>query len=176
MKELRNRLQFSQQQMALLLGVSRSALALYENGHRSLPTHALIKAGELELLSKQKRAKSNRAVTPAKEQDLAQYREVTAQLEQLASNTASDITRTERELARMQELHECLVKRLEVIDLLTVQDTPVFSKQLVEQLKQDTLIAMAACCPARQLLMEHKLLVLKSAKKTALQLCNRKKR
>ncbi|GEM_PF-4964893 len=40
MRSLRNVLQFTQQEIALLLGVSRSSITMYENGHRELTASA----------------------------------------------------------------------------------------------------------------------------------------
>ncbi|GAB4403087.1 MAG: hypothetical protein OHK0053_27620 [Microscillaceae bacterium] len=48
--QLRMALGFSQQDLADYLGLSRSMVALCENGHRSLPTAALLRLNDLVLL------------------------------------------------------------------------------------------------------------------------------
>lgn len=56
----RTSLGFNQEELALLLQVSRSQLSLYELGKRSLPTHALEK---LAILLKQAQRESTKSVT-----------------------------------------------------------------------------------------------------------------
>ncbi len=50
---LREQLLMTQEDFAVYLGISRSLLSLYEKGLRSLPTFALIKLSNLELLYQQ---------------------------------------------------------------------------------------------------------------------------
>ncbi len=51
-KTIREKLGLNQEQMAQWLGISRSHLANYERGQRSLPAHALLQLGKLEIMMK----------------------------------------------------------------------------------------------------------------------------
>jgi transcriptional regulator with XRE-family HTH domain len=48
-KAIRAQFGMSQNELAIYLQISRSQLAMFENGKRDLPTHALVKLAEMEL-------------------------------------------------------------------------------------------------------------------------------
>jgi len=47
MKDIRRTLGVTQEEMAALLQISKSAWSMYENGYRELPTHALLKLSQM---------------------------------------------------------------------------------------------------------------------------------
>ena len=67
-KVIRAKFGMSQIEMAICLQIPRSQLAMYENGKRDLPTHALVKLAEMELFLLNYNAKPNKALPREAEQ------------------------------------------------------------------------------------------------------------
>lgn len=176
MKKNTTSLPFTQQELALLLGVSRSAVALYAAGSRSLPTAALIKLSELEIAAAKPSGKSRKTTAQVKEFNKLQQQKTERRLQQQAQKAEMERLRRERELEKLRFRHEGLVRKLVILQTLKEKTiTGSRPKSLLEHIEQQTLRAMETCCPARQLWVEYRLLALQNNQKAALQLCSRKK-
>jgi len=67
-KVIRAQFGLSQIEMSICLQINRSQLAMYENGKRDLPTHALVKLAEMELFLLDYNAQPNKALPLEAEQ------------------------------------------------------------------------------------------------------------
>ncbi|MBC7440554.1 MAG: helix-turn-helix transcriptional regulator [Flavobacterium sp.] len=67
-KVIRTKFGMSQIEMAICLQIPRSQLAMYENGKRDLPTHALVKLAEMELFLLNYNAQPNKSLPLESEQ------------------------------------------------------------------------------------------------------------
>ncbi len=67
---LREKLSITQADFAASLGISRSLLAMYENGLRQLPTPALLKLGEMEIQYDQLQQKKNGQTNKSEHPDI----------------------------------------------------------------------------------------------------------
>lgn len=94
MRSLRNALQFTQQDMALLLGVSRSTITMYENSRRELPSAA----SSMETLIVECYAAASLA-QPAQRTDLQERNDLAA----FKNKLLKEIARYEREIDTCKE-------------------------------------------------------------------------
>lgn len=169
MKKIRKDLNLSQQELALLLNTSRSAIAMYEKGLRDLPAAAALKWMQLQLQWQEDRRKpnllrplQNAHVTVLQEQSLTQ---LNAQEQRAAARTVS-IT---QQLSQLEERHRLLLQKLYFLKEL-LSETPAHSRQaeLLKNRMQHTLICLAQCSPARRQLLAVKLQVVAARQKAAL--------
>lgn len=155
MNALRKELQLTQRQLSLLIGVSQPLLALYERGLRSLPTKALLRLAELQLLLQQALLQKKKPRLP---QQKALQNKVNKLLKDHQQRAAYTAMRLGRELERMQERYGKLLQRLTVIQALVKKVPPATTeKSLLENMEQEVLGEIMHCCPEKQALIEYRL-------------------
>lgn len=169
MKEIRKSLGLSQQELALLLNVSRSAIAMHEKGMRSLSAEASLKWVKMQLLWQEQRRNpsllqpgSNTYVTVQQEQSLTL---LNAQLQRAAARSIS----IAQQLAILEEQHRLLLQKLRFLKEMLAQ-TPRGGRQaaFIKNRMQHTLIGLAGCGPGRCQLLRYQLQVLTAQQKAAL--------
>jgi len=169
MKEIRKNLGLSQQELALLLNVSRSVVAMHEKGMRNLPAEASLKWMKMQLLWQEQRRNpsllhtgSNTYVSLQQEQSLTL---LNAQVQRAAARSIS----VAQQLALLEEQHRLLLQKLHFLKEILAQ-TPRGSRQaaLIKNRVQDTLIGLAGCSPGRCQLLRYQLQVLTAQQKAAL--------
>ncbi len=169
MKKIRQELGLSQQDLALLLNVSRSAISMYEKGFRPLPAKAAEKWTALQRLWQEQRQKTLLPRNIEKSFLQVQQRESLSLLNIQAQKAAALSVRLTQQVARLEEKHNRMFKKLHLIKGL-MRDTPKGSREmeLLKNREQRTLISLAACSPERRQLLAYKLQVLHSQQKAAL--------
>ncbi|HEY0046463.1 MAG TPA: helix-turn-helix transcriptional regulator [Flavobacterium sp.] len=126
--ELRMMLGISQQEMATLLGVSRSQVALYETGRRQMPIGTTTKLAALfvQIQAQQKQAKSSQ---------LPQDKEMRKhQLEKLLHENQYQQLHCERQMAAALKKHDATAKVQQLSNILTAQIAKDSSEKAVVNL------------------------------------------
>ncbi len=169
MKKIRKELGFSQQELALMLSISRSAISMYEKGLRHLPAKAAAKWAGLQLIWQEQQQKKLLPRNIEKSFLQVQHRESVLQLNEHAQRAAALSISITQQMSRLEERHNSLSKKLQVLKGL-MEDTPKGGRQMefLKNREQQTLIGLAACCPQRRQLLAFKLQVLRSQQKAAL--------
>ena len=169
MREIRKNLNLSQQELALLLNVSRSAIAMYEKGQRPLPAAASLKWMKIQLHWQENRHRCG-LLLPAPNTYLTVQQEACAMLlnVQLQKAAARCVSITQQ-LSVMEKLHLQLMQKLRFLKEV-LDETPKGSRQaeLLKNRMQYTLIGLAQCCPGQRELLNYKLKVLTAQQKAAL--------
>ncbi|MBO9620832.1 MAG: helix-turn-helix transcriptional regulator [Niabella sp.] len=169
MKKIRKHLNLSQQELALLLNTSRSAIAMYEKGLRDLPAAAALKWMQLQLQWQQDQRKPNLLrlhqsahLTVQQEQSLML---LNAQEQRAAARTVT-IT---QQLSVLEKRHRLLLQKLYFLKEL-LAESPAHSRHaaLLKNRMQHTLISLAECSPACRQLLAFQLQVLTARQKAAL--------
>ncbi|WP_300599387.1 helix-turn-helix transcriptional regulator [Niabella sp.] len=169
MKQIRKAFNLSQQELALLLNVSRSTIAHYENGLRSLPAGA---AEKWLALQQQWQQSAQRASAPqtSRERFLqVQHQQSLDLLNMHQQRAAARSVSITQQLTAMEEQYARLINKLYILKRL-VQEAPAGSRrmELLANRLQLTLIQLSECCPQRRQLLAFKLQVLTAQQKAAL--------
>ncbi len=155
----RAQLQLSQQELAAYLGVSRSVISMYERGERTLPTAALIKLSELEIaLGKITRSKKALPATAAP--DRATCRKL---LQADLADRNWKLQRLQRQLLKMQEAHQQVHGRAQMLEVLRACSGPDCSKGQTKWLDLHGKVnehQQACLQPATVFMMQHKISML----------------
>ncbi|MBZ4192162.1 helix-turn-helix transcriptional regulator [Niabella beijingensis] len=171
MKLLRTQLQLSQQELADLIDVSRSTITMYEKGWRNLPSAAMVKLVQLELLHQQLQLKKT---VPNKQlQTFLQLRmlKVEKVLNAHARRAAADALTISFTLSHMQERYAQLQQKLAFVHHL-MEDAAPDTRQMIRlrNMELNVLEAMDSCSPDRQLVAQYKLSTLKARQQAALRI------
>lgn len=169
MKKIRQELGFSQQDMALLLNISRSTVSMYEKGRRHLPAKATEKWTELQLLWQEHHRKT---LLPRNSENSflrVQHSHSLSLLDDHVQRAAARSIGLTQQLSRMEAEHARLVKKLHFLRGL-MAGTQKHSRELalLKNREQQTFLSLAACCPQRRQLLAFRLQVLQSQQKAAL--------
>ena len=169
MKQIREDLHLSQQALALLLNVSRSAISHYENGMRNMPAKAAAKWSSLFQLWQQQREKTiqpGAAADPYRQ--LRQQQSLQALNAQLQRAAARSVSISQR-LTHMEKRHDRLAHKLHFLKNLIKECRPgTRQMDLLKSLEEVTRIQIAECCPEQRQLLTGKLQVLGMQQKAAL--------
>ena len=169
MKALCNQWHLTQRELAALIGVSNSVIAMYEKGRRSLPAKAALKLATLQMAMQQN---DNVKKTPSIKlfsRRHAQHHKAQKLLKAHAQKAAADALRISQELERMQLQHRQLEKKLDFLQALMAQAQPgTRQMSLLENLELDVLDAMEQCCPAKQELAAYKISLCNARQQAAL--------
>ncbi|WP_018629984.1 helix-turn-helix transcriptional regulator [Niabella aurantiaca] len=169
MKEIRKNLNLSQQELALLLNVSRSTIAMYEKGLRPLPPEASLKWMKMQQQWQENQRKPN-LLRPGQNSYLTvQQEQCLAFLNAQAQRAAIRSVSVTQQLAALEDQHRILLQKLHFLKEL-LEETPRGSRQaeLIGNRMQHTLIGLAYCGPERRQLLSYKLQVLTAQQKAAL--------
>lgn len=169
MKKIRIELGFTQQDMALLLNISRSAVSMYEKGLRHLPGKASAKWAVLQLLWEENNQKKILPRHAEKSLLKTQQHHSLSLLHMQVQRAAERAISITQQVSRMEAQHSRLVKKIHFIKGLMQEAKPGSREmELLENREQRTLIGLAACGPERRQLLAYKLQVLHSQQKAAL--------
>lgn len=168
MKKIRKDLNLSQQDLALLLHVSRSTIAMYEKGMRSLPSKATEKWCRLQALWQQGLARKLPVVTMTNSHHYQQQHQALLQLNDRVQRAAARKVSLTLRLAHMETQHSSLGLKLYVLRNLMEDALPGSRQlQLLKNREQMALIRLAGCCPARRQWLAFQLQVLTTEQKAA---------
>ncbi|ANH80915.1 hypothetical protein A8C56_07915 [Niabella ginsenosidivorans] len=169
MKKIRKALNLSQQELALLLNVSRSTIAMYEKGLRSLPSKASEIWCRVQLLWQQSLIRTVPAAAMANSHHLQQQQQALSQLNARVQRAAARRVRLTQQLTYMEEQHQRLGFKLYVLRHLMEDALPGSRQlQLLKNRELMTLIRLAGCCSSRRQLLAFQLQVLATEQKAAL--------
>lgn len=169
MQEIRKNLNLSQQELALLLNVSRSTISKYEKGLRSLPAEASLKWMKMQQQWQENQRKPD-LLRPRQNSYLTvQQEHCLAILNALAQRAAVRSVSVTQQLSALEEQHRILLQKLFFLKEL-LKETSHGSRQaeLIGNRMQHTLIGLAGCGPERRQLLSYKLQVLAAQQKAAL--------
>lgn len=133
---LRKNILLNQEQLAIFLDVSRSALAMYEAGERLLPTNALQKLSAIEL------AFNSNGTSLIKPELQQQKNSLQAYTQQQKSVNKTKAKQLQKQLAALQDEYSKALQLLQVVRLLQ-QQTPQNSKTKKDHLWLAATEAMA---------------------------------
>jgi len=171
MKDLRTKLLLTQQELALLTGVSVSVISMYEKGLRSLPARAggiTSKMYERMYLA-QTQPVAGRGELPARAQ--RQLLNVQHMLKAHARKAADKQRYWDRLLGNMRLRYDRLTQKLAFIQGMMQEAGPDPRKmELLKNMETRVLQFMDGCGPAKQLVLEYRLSVLKARQEVALQM------
>lgn len=163
MKSLRNQLNLTQEELAGLIGVSRSTITLYEKGLRNLPAKCGLKLAQLQGLLLQNKRKKMMPNKRLMAQQQKQYSKMEKKLNGYANKAAAQAARMSLKLSRMQERYEQLTQKLELVQVMMEDATPGTREMLLLQnMELGTLAAMKQCDPPRQMLAGYRLELLQA--------------
>ena len=161
----RERLGLSQEQLAEYLGISRSVLANYERTRRSLPTAALIRLSQLEIMFANMQQSKSNAHKEFHQPAVIQRQNAARQaFIKEAKYIDFKIAKIKRELTLLQTMYAQTQEWLFVIQGLSIADLP--EKTRARHLKWTAIAQDAAtkklerCDPAAQMMLEIKIAVL----------------
>lgn len=169
MRQMRKDLSLSQQELALMLNVSRSAIALYEKGLRPLPAKAGKIWAEMILLWQ----RQQRLTEPPRHLErnllIAQQQQSLSLLNLHLQRAAARSISITQQLTGMEQQYRCQVRKLHFIKGV-MQEAKQGSREmeLLQNREQQALLTLAGCCPQRRQLLAFKLQVLRSQQKAAL--------
>ena len=168
MKKIREHLSLSQQDLALLLNVSCSTIAMYECGMRSLPSKATEKWCRLQALWHQSQMRAIPAVAAANVHNRLQQQRALSLLNDRVKRAAIRKIGLTMRLSRMETQHRNYGLKLYVLRNLMEEALPGSRElQLLKNREQMTLIRLAGCCSSRRQLLTFQLQVLTSEQKAA---------
>ena len=119
-KDIRTKLNLTQEDMAMLLKITRSRWSLYEIGLRDLPTATIVKLGELSLLLEtpiSKKAKKLPQLEVHEQKKLKMYNSQLSEVVFKLKDTARKMEKMEKEYAQSLELLQLLS---EVPDFISI--------------------------------------------------------
>lgn len=171
MKAIRKNLHLTQRELAGLLGISNSVIALYERGQRNLPSKATEKLVALQLLFQQTGLQKTAPKYKVTSRQQAQQLKVEKMLKAHVQRAAAKALHTSQVLSQMQERYDQLLKKMELIQHLLQQSLPATrERSLLENMELDVLEALDRCGPARQAVAAYRLAILKGRQQVALQM------
>ncbi|MBZ4190446.1 helix-turn-helix transcriptional regulator [Niabella beijingensis] len=170
MKSLRTQLHLTQREMADLIGVSYSVIALYEKGRRNLPTKASIKLAQLQLSLQQQPLTKKRTEDIIFNQQQSKLLKLEKVLNSHARKAAAKEINTSFILGKMEDRYKRLIEKLAFIHRL-MEDTSPTSKEmsLLQNMELTVMEGLDNCSYAKQRITKYKLEVLKGRKQAALQ-------
>lgn len=168
MKNLRHQLGFTQEELAVLLGVSRVVVTLYEKGLRNLPAKAHQKLSHIQVLIYKS---SNHKYAPCQQLLALQqkhYQKAQNQLQGQAKKAAQQAIRVSMQLNKIRERLQQLEEKLALIQLLQRNTAPDSREQrLLQNMEQQLINALDTCNPACEYTTAYKLATLRSKQQTA---------
>jgi hypothetical protein len=169
MKEIRKDLNLTQQEMASLLNVSRSAIAMYEKGMRELPAAASLAYNKLMLFWQQSMGRQ-RTLRPINSPFLqVEQTQCTARLKACQERAAATIVHITQQLSAMEQKHQKLSQQLHVLQSLMQDARPgTLQMSLLKNREQMVLIRLSKCSPERRQMLQFRLQVLTARQKAAL--------
>ncbi|WP_300603865.1 helix-turn-helix transcriptional regulator [Niabella sp.] len=169
MKAIRKEFNLSQQELALLLNVSRSTIAMFENGLRALPARASKQWTQLLLLWQEYGPKNQLPRGDQNQYLKVQQKESMNRLNAQVQRAAARSVSLAQQLAQQETQYPFLVKRMHLLKAL-MRETPAGSSQmaLLKNRAELTQIQLAACCPQRRQLLVFRLQALTALQKAAL--------
>lgn len=171
MKAIRKNLHLTQRELAGLLGVSNSVIALYERGQRSLPSKATEKLVALQLLFQQTGQQRSTPHYKVTSRQQAQLLKVEKMLKAHAQRAAAKALHTSQVLSRMQDRYQQQLKKMELVQQLLQQTQPATrERSFLDNMELDVLEALDHCGPARQAVATYQLAILKARQQVALQM------
>jgi len=146
-KQKRRELGMTQQQLAEVLGITRSALSMIELGQRPLYPHLYDKLNELKA-SVDQPSQIDANVTEALEAFKVKSR---AKLERMIFEKEHELEKAQFRLSEMREKYPDAEKFLKVIceEMQNFQSLPSYFKRL-QKMYSDTLKTLLATCPEAQ--------------------------
>ena len=122
---IREQLGLTQDEVAEWLDISRSLVANYERGERSLPTAALLQLGRLDIiyadmLKKKATPKTNKVPDAASQKRHAVLKEDLSSNAEILRYKAQKMR---RDLKKVEEKHEQSLLLIEITDLLAVENS-----------------------------------------------------
>jgi predicted transcriptional regulator len=159
MKNLRNKLGITQQELSDYLQVERSILTRHESGDKRMPYAAMQKLRVLEIAVNQKH-NDELSITAA--QSIQKIAETSGKkIKREKNSLLAKLAKTERELQRMKNKYEALVKALPVINHLQqhipTEDKSDGDKHLLHMMEKKALKKLAPCNPAVQAILNARL-------------------
>lgn len=168
MQQIRKELHFTQQELALLLGVSRSTIALCEAGLRTLPVKAITKWERLHHYWQQSLRHQLPAPRPAASPYLLKQSNTLFQLKARMQRAAARSVAISQQLTKMENRHRRLGLKLFVINSLIQESDHKREMQLLVNRSQLTQMHLANCCPLSREMLQFKLRLLNAEQKAAL--------
>ena len=156
MKNLRNKLGITQQELANYLQVERSIYAKHENGDKRMPHAAMQKLRKLEIAVNRKH---NGAISAAATESVKKLSETAdKKLKREKNNLLVKAAQTELELQRAQNNYQASLQSLAVIHQL-LQNIPVgeedpVDKHLLQMMEKKALKKISLYNPASQAVLQ----------------------
>lgn len=169
MRQMRKDLDLSQQELALMLNVSRSAIALYEKGLRPLPAKAGIKWAEMQLLWQRQQHLTQPPRNIEKHFIIARHRQSLSLLNLHLQRAAARSISITQQLTGMEQQYQRQVRKLHFLKGIMENSQPGSRQmQLLQNREQQALGVMSGCCPQRRQMLAFQLQVLQARQKAAL--------
>ncbi len=151
MKQMRKDLQLSQQEMASLLNVSRSAIAMYEKGMRELPSAASLAYHKLTLSWQQSMGRQRTLHLINSPFLQVEQTQCMARLKACHEKAAATTVHIAQQLSDMEQKHQKLAQQLHVLRALMEETRPgTLQMSLLKNREQMALIRLSKCCPQRR--------------------------
>lgn len=160
MKNLRNKLGITQQELANYLQVERSLLAKHEGGDRRMPHIAMQKLRRLEIVVNRKH---NDVISVAAKESIKKLSETAdKKLKREKNNLLVKAVQTERELQKARNNYQASLQSLAVIHQL-LQNIPVgeedpVDKHLLQMMEKKALKKISIYNPASQAVLHARLI------------------
>ncbi|GEM_PF-2852849 len=171
MNNLRNELSFTQEEMAILLGVSRTLITLYEKGMRNLPAKALEKLSRIQILINEA---SNKKPAPCRKL-LALQQKHRQQAQNLlhahAKKAATQAIRLSMQIAVIRQHYQQLENKAKLFHLL-LQNVEKESREwhLLSNMQEQLLHNLDTGSPTSQYIVAYQLSLLITKQQVAMEL------
>ncbi len=169
MKNVRQELRFTQEELAVILGVSRGLISLYDKGKRNLPAKALEKLSRIQLLIT--KAETQKPQPCRKMLALQQKHRKRAQdlLHAQAKKAAAQAVRLTMEIAAARERFRQMENKLNLIQLL-IQQAPEGSREwkVLNNIEEQLLYAFDVCNPTSEYACAYRLAMLITRQQVAM--------
>ena len=169
MKNIRQNMGFTQEELAIILGVSRGLISLYDKGLRSLPAKALEKLSRIQLLLNE--AEKEKTEPCRKLLALQQKHRKRAQdmLHTHAKKAAAQAARLSMEIAAARERFRQMEHKLNLIQLL-IQQAEAGSREwkVLSNLQEQLLHAIDVCNPSSEYACTYRLAMLITRQQVAM--------
>lgn len=160
MKNLRNKLGITQQELANYLQVQRSILTRHEGGYKRMPHTAMQKLRRLEIAVNRKH---NSAISAAATESIKKLSEaIDKKLKKEKNNLLVKAAQTERELQKAQSNYKASLQSLAVIyqllQHLPVEEESPGDKHLLQMMEKKALKKLSLYNPASQAVLQARLI------------------
>lgn len=160
MKNLRNKLGITQQELADYLQVERSILTKHEGGNKRLPYEAMQKLRTFEIAINRKH---NGALSNAAQESLKKLSDAAEKkLKREKNNLLVKAAQTERELQKAQKNYQASLKSLAVIHQLlqniSMEEQSADDNHLLQMMEKKALKKLSLYNPASQAVLQARLI------------------